>query len=190
MNENEKFLLRSYQLGRARPLEQPPHSRTNAHIFRWKNKFIKKWIKKQTCKHTKTKTNLHLQISAWTSKLCPLKNNWRKTWKPELEWWGFSLQTSLTWESLPSTTIPCRRLRLLNGFVKIDMWISLIRYMDLMRLYTTDIPYLLALNNDPLQKIEGQKCYIELFSRHDRNALFICYLTRYMKSNTHYKKGF
>ena len=130
-----------------------------------------------------------MQISSWTSILCSLKNNWRKKWKPELEWWGFSLQTSLTWESLPSTTIPCRRLRLFNGFVKIDMWISLICYMDLMRLLTTDIPYLLALNNDPLQKIEGQKCYFHLFSRHDRTDLIICYFTRYMKSNIHSKKN-
>ena len=35
--------------------------------------------------------------------------------------------------------------------------------MDLMRFFITDIPYLLALNNNPLEKIAGQRCYFELF---------------------------
>ena len=42
INKNKTFLLRSDQLGRARPLEQSPHCSSNAHIFRWTNKFIEK----------------------------------------------------------------------------------------------------------------------------------------------------
>ena len=37
----------------------------------------------------------------------------KKLWKPGLEWWSFCAQTSLTWESLPSTTTLCRRLRVM-----------------------------------------------------------------------------